>query len=69
MKQYRNQNLYGQLSLQLLTNDTSSGSIDNLDVADSSYLMLNGTNPVLRGLSSDSTNKVLFVRYILYTVL
>ena len=61
MKQYRNQNLYGQLSLQLLTNDTSSGSIDNLDVSDSSYLMLNGTNPVLRGLSSDSTNKVLFV--------
>jgi hypothetical protein len=37
MKEYRNQNLYGQLSLQLLTNDTSSGPIDNLDVADSSY--------------------------------
>jgi hypothetical protein len=61
MKEYRNQNLYGQLSLQLLTNNSSSGAIDNLDVLDSSYLILNGINPILRGLSSDTTNKILFI--------
>lgn len=61
MREYRNQNLYGQLSLQLTTSSSISGVIDDLDISDSSYVILNGNNPVLRGLKSDSTNKVLFI--------
>lgn len=64
MKYYSNIDLYGSLSLQLNTECTSSGNINDFPTNNTSFIRFTGTNPVLHGLNaSESFNKIIFITF------
>jgi hypothetical protein len=63
MKRYTNLDLYGSLSLQLDLECTSSGEVYNFSVNNSSFIRFTGTDPVLHGLNSGGSNKIVFITF------
>ena len=64
MKYYTDLNIYGHLSLELSTDITTSGAINNAPTANISFIRFTGNNPTISGFADGGdNNKILVVTH------
>ena len=64
MKYYTDLNIYGHISLELSSDNETSGAINNVSTANISFLRLTGNAPIVSGFADGAdNNKILVVSH------